>query len=144
VNSKFQKLRWRLSLTFFIPLVLMFGIVGFANVKLDAASQLSKELDETAHDLIDIVNVGDHWVRMQRASYSYTFANGNQNVELGDRKAIYETSRKAVHEKIDRLSKSDTTGRLVDTIQLLKDTRTLSWGTGRRFTKRVAKRCMKK
>jgi len=122
VNSKFQKLRWRLSLTFFIPLVLMFGIVGFANVKLDAASQLSKELDETAHDLIDIVNVGDHWVRMQRASYSYTFANGNQNVELGDRKAIYETSRKAVHEKIDRLSKSDTTGRLADTIQLLKDT----------------------
>jgi methyl-accepting chemotaxis protein len=121
VNFKFQKLRWRLLVTFLLPLLLMAGIVGYANVKLDEAVKFSRALNASAHIPDDILNVGDSWVRMQRASFGYTLINGNQGIEMGYPKAIYEASRNAAHEKIDDLSKSDTTGRLADTIQQLKE-----------------------
>ncbi len=121
MNSIFQKLRWRLLLTFLLPLLLMAGVVGFANMTLNEAAALSQNLNATAHIPDDILKVGDSWVRMQRASFAYTLINGNQSIEMGYPKAIYEASRTAAHEKIDDLIKSNSTGRLTDTIQQLQE-----------------------
>lgn len=121
MNFKFRKLRWRLLLTFLVPLFLMAGIVVYANTKLNEAVKFSRFLNASAHIPDDILKVGDSWVRMQRASFGYTLINGNQSIELGYPKAIYEASRNAAHEKIDDLVRSDTTGRLADTIQQLKE-----------------------
>ena len=121
MNFKFRKLRWRLLLTFLVPLFLMAGIVVYANTKLNEAVKLSRFLNASAHIPDDILKVGDSWVRMQRASFGYTLINGNQSIESGYPKAIFEASRNAAHEKIDDLVRSDTTGRLADTIQQLKE-----------------------
>ena len=121
MSFNFQKLRWRLLLTFLMPLLLMAGIVGYANVKLDAAVESARYLNVSAKISNDILDIGDSWVRMQRASYGYTLLNGNQGAERGYPKSIYEVSRNAAYEKIEGLSKSDTTGRLTRTTQQLKE-----------------------
>ena len=97
-------LRWRLVLSYMVPLVLIIGAVVLVSGRLDTARTLSDELNNTAPLSPLIAKVNDNTVRMQRAAYSYLIIEGNQIVAQGYPKTIYQNSYKSAQEALDKLN----------------------------------------
>jgi methyl-accepting chemotaxis protein len=103
--SAVLKLRWRLMLSYLVPLLMMAGIIGYARMELNEAVKASEHLNATAKVAPDILVIGGSWARMQRASYAYVLINGNGGVAQGYPKQVYMDNRSLAYEKIAALEK---------------------------------------
>jgi hypothetical protein len=110
--SMFKKLRSRLLLSYLAPLLMLAGIITYAQLQLNEAVKESQHLNATAGTAPDMLTIGDSWAQMQRSAYAYVLTNGNQSIEQGYPKQIYKESRDKVHEKIATLEKQDATRRI--------------------------------
>ena len=117
----FNKLRWRLMLSYLMPILMMMAIIAYAQSRLTTAVERSDELNATAILTPDILIIGDSCVRMQRAAYAYVLTNGNQNSDQGYPKSVYDESRNNVYEKLDEIAHVDNIGRLTDGTRNLKN-----------------------
>lgn len=101
------KLRWRLMLSYLAPLIMMGGIIAYAQLELNMAVKESAQLNATADVAPDILIIGGSWARMQRAAYAYVLINGKESDAQGYPKQVFKDSRDAAYEKIDALGKLD-------------------------------------
>lgn len=100
-----MKLRWRLILSYMVPLLLIIVVIGLVNARLNVAHHLSNHLNETAPVSRQVSKLSESLVRMQRAAYAYILISGNQNVEMGYPKTIYEQSRATANDALATLDK---------------------------------------
>ncbi len=131
--SFMKKLRWRLMLSYLVPLVMMLGIITYAQLQLNEAVKQSQQLNQTARLTPDIMTVGESWSRMLRASYAYVLINGNQSIEQGYPKQIFKESREKAYEKIEGLAKIDSAinSKLIDDLRDI--TKKVDQSTGHLF-----------
>lgn len=98
-----MKLRWRLILSYMVPLALIVVVIGLVNSRLNTARELSNYLNETAPVSRAVSHLSESIVRMQRAAYAYILISGNQSVETGYPKAIYEQSLALANASLKKL-----------------------------------------
>jgi HAMP domain-containing protein len=113
-------LRWRMALSYAIPLVLLLVVVIFNQSKVSTALESYLILDRTSHITPDIFRIYDAQIRMQRASYAYILIGGNQRIEQGYPKKIYQDSLAKANELQAKLSKEDLPPQLQAEIAKLK------------------------
>ncbi len=98
-----MKLRWRLILSYMVPLALVVTVVILVNAKLNIAHDRSQNLNDNAAVSPLVAKLSESLVRMQRAAYAYVLISGNQGVEQGYPKTIYQQSKTAALESLDKL-----------------------------------------
>ena len=130
----FTKLRWRLMLSYLVPLVLMAGIISYAQLQLNEAVKQSQQLNATARISPDVLIIGNSWIRMQRAADVYVLTNGNQGSEQGYPKQAYQESRDLAFEKIAELEKLEASERIQGVEELKAATQKIEEVTGHLFT----------
>lgn len=104
-----MKLRWRLMLSYLVPLLMMGGIIAYAQFELSTAIKESAQLNATADVAPDILIIGSSWARMQRAAYAYVLINGNQGEAKGYPKQVYQHNRDLAYARISSLEQSQDT-----------------------------------
>lgn len=98
-------LRWRMLLSYLIPLLLLLVIVGMNQSKMNAAVEKTNLLTATANMTPEILKINENITRMQRASYAYILVGGNQGQEISYQKKIYQESSEnidAIFSKLDK------------------------------------------
>ena len=97
------KLRWRLILSYMVPLLLVVGVVLLVNARLSVAYDRSQKLNDNAIVSPTIAELSESLVRMQRAAYAYILIAGNQSVEHGYPKQIYLESLNVARKSLEKL-----------------------------------------
>lgn len=100
-------LRWKMAISYLIPLVVLLVIVMMNQSKMNTAVNNSVELSRTANTTPDIYKIYAAQIRMQRTSYAYILISGNQGVEQGYPKKIFQDSLATANELLNKLSKQD-------------------------------------
>jgi methyl-accepting chemotaxis protein len=91
--------------SYVIPLCVLLGIVIVNQYKMDTAINNSNILNATAYISPDILRINENLTRMQRSSYAYLLINGNENVDYGFPRKVYEDSSKNIEDTLVKLEK---------------------------------------
>ena len=113
-------LRWKLGLSYLIPLLILLGLVIINQSKMNVAHENSVVLDAGSSITPKIYRIYDAQLRMQRASYAYILINGNQGLEQGYPKKIFESSLAEANELMVDLSKKSLSPQLQDDLLKMK------------------------
>jgi len=113
-------LRWRMVASYIVPLIILLGVVAVNQNKMDVALEKSNALNLTANITPDILRINESLTRMQRASYTYVLIGGNQSIELGYPRKVYDTSSKSIEDTFIRLQNQNLSPAIAADIEKLK------------------------
>ena len=98
-------LRWKMVLSYAIPLLILLAIVGINQVKMNAAVEKSNALNDSAYLTPDILKINENITRMQRSSYAYILSGGNQSSGSSYSRRIYQDSSVSIETTFAKLDK---------------------------------------
>ncbi|CAM3728678.1 methyl-accepting chemotaxis protein [Polynucleobacter arcticus] len=125
-------LRWKLGLSYLIPLLILLTVVLFNQTKMNTAVENSVKLNVGANTTPYIYKLYDAQLRMVRATYAYILINGNQGIEQGYPKKIYQDSLATANEMIGYLAKEDVNPKLdADIMNMKANTQTITRETAK-------------
>ncbi|MBU3613233.1 methyl-accepting chemotaxis protein [Polynucleobacter sp. MG-27-Goln-C1] len=113
-------LRWRMLLSYLIPLLVLLVIVGVNQTKMNAAVEKSNLLNATANLTPDILKINENMIRMQRASYAYILAGGNQGQEMSYPRKVYQDSMANIDVSFAKLDKGSYSPEFVANLNKMK------------------------
>lgn len=114
------KLRWRILLSFLLPLLLLLGVITLTEYRLNTASKKSAELVNSSNLVSQMLMLNHSLIRIERSAKAYLLTNGNQNIAQGYPKISYEQSRARINKILIELENSPGIQRYSSAFEKLK------------------------
>ena len=114
-------LRWKMILSYLIPLLVLLVIVGINQVKMHSAIEKTNALNTTSYLTPDILKINENITRMQRASYAYILVGLSPGQDSNYPKKSYQEAIQNIDDLFERLDKGTYSPELMADLSNLKN-----------------------